>query len=38
VGMQLVGGRYDDSGVLTASRVFEQLRPWSDTYELCRQR
>ena len=38
VGMQLIGGRYDDAGVLTASRVFEQLRPWTDTYELCRQR
>jgi amidase len=38
VGMQLIGGRYDDSGVLTASRAFEQLRPWADTYELCRQR
>ena len=38
VGMQLIGARYDDSGVLTASRAFEQLRPWADTYELCRQR
>ena len=38
VGMQLIGGRYDDAGVLTASRVFEQLRPWTDTYELCQQR
>ncbi len=38
VGMQIIGGRYDDAGVLTASRVFEQLRPWADTYELCRER
>jgi hypothetical protein len=38
VGMQIIGARYDDSGVLTASRAFEQLRPWIDTYELCRQR
>ena len=38
VGMQIIGGRYDDPGVLTASRVFEQLRPWADAYELCRTR
>jgi len=38
VGMQIIGGRYDDVGVLTASRVFEELRPWFDTYELCRNR
>ncbi len=38
VGMQIIGGRYDDAGVLTASRVFEQIRPWSHTYDLCRQR
>jgi Asp-tRNA(Asn)/Glu-tRNA(Gln) amidotransferase A subunit family amidase len=38
VGMQIIGGRYDDAGVLTASRVFEQLRPWDASYELCRQR
>lgn len=38
VGMQIIGGRYDDPSVLAASRVFEQLRPWTDTYELCRIR
>lgn len=38
VGMQIIGGRYDDVGVLRASRVFEQLRPWADTYGLCRSR
>ena len=38
VGMQIIGNRYDDAGVLTASHVFEQLRPWTDTYELCRRR
>jgi amidase/aspartyl-tRNA(Asn)/glutamyl-tRNA(Gln) amidotransferase subunit A len=38
VGMQIIGGRYDDAGVLTASRAFEQLRPWDASYELCRQR
>ena len=30
VGMQIIGNRYDDAGVLTASHVFEQLRPWTD--------
>jgi len=38
VGMQIIGGRYDDAGVLTASRVFEQMRPWDSTYQLCRER
>jgi amidase len=32
VGMQLIGKRYADADVLTASAVFEQLRPWTDTY------
>ena len=38
VGMQIIGGRYDDVGVLAVSRVFEQLRPWEETYDLCRNR
>lgn len=38
VGMQIIGGRYDDVGVITASRVFEQLRPWHDAYAVCRAR
>ncbi len=38
VGMQIIGGRYDDAGVLTASRAFEQLRPWEGIYQLCRDR
>ncbi|MEY7847633.1 amidase [Natrarchaeobius sp. A-rgal3] len=32
VGMQLVGDRFDDETVITASAVFERLRPWGDTY------
>ncbi len=32
VGMQLIGKRYADAEVLTASAIFEQLRPWADTY------
>ena len=38
VGMQIIGGRYDDAGVLTASRAFEQMRPWDAAYEICRSR
>ena len=38
VGMQLVGKRYADQDVLTASAVFEQLRPWYHTYEICESR
>jgi len=38
VGMQIIGSRYDDAGVLTASSVFEQIRPWDHTYQLCRDR
>lgn len=34
VGMQIIGKRYADADVLTASAVFEQLRPWHDTYAL----
>lgn len=35
-GMQIVGRRYAD--VLAASAVFERLRPWHSTYELCQNR
>ena len=38
VGMQVIGGRYDDAGVLSASRAFELMRPWDHTYRLCRER
>jgi aspartyl-tRNA(Asn)/glutamyl-tRNA(Gln) amidotransferase subunit A len=30
VGLQIVGQRYDDLGVLKASRVFEKANPWQD--------
>ena len=36
VGMQIVGKRYDDAGVIAASAAFEQLRPWIDTYKMCK--
>ncbi|WAH39144.1 amidase [Alicyclobacillus dauci] len=38
IGMQIIGKRYADGDVLTASAVFEQLKPWFQTYELCKDR
>jgi amidase/aspartyl-tRNA(Asn)/glutamyl-tRNA(Gln) amidotransferase subunit A len=38
VGMQLIGRRWADADVLTASAAFERLRPWRETYHLCRER
>jgi amidase len=35
VGMQIVGRRYDDAGVFTASAEFERLRPWTRSYARC---
>ena len=32
VGMQIIGRRYADADVLTASATFERLRPWRDHY------
>ncbi|MFO1055511.1 MAG: amidase [Dongiaceae bacterium] len=34
VGMQIVGRRYADADVITASAAFERLRPWFDTYKI----
>ncbi len=36
VGMQIVGRRYADADVIAASAEFERLRPWRETYRLCR--
>ena len=30
VGLQIVGRRFDDLGVLQAAAVFEQALPWAD--------
>jgi Asp-tRNA(Asn)/Glu-tRNA(Gln) amidotransferase A subunit family amidase len=30
VGLQIVGRRFDDLGVLQASAAYEQLAPWAD--------
>jgi amidase/aspartyl-tRNA(Asn)/glutamyl-tRNA(Gln) amidotransferase subunit A len=38
VGMQIVGRRNADVDVLSASATFERLRPWLDSYRLCRER
>jgi amidase/aspartyl-tRNA(Asn)/glutamyl-tRNA(Gln) amidotransferase subunit A len=35
VGMQIVGRRYADADVLAASAVFERLRPWRQSYQIC---
>ncbi len=38
VGMQIIGRRYADADVLAASAAFERLRPWHETYRICRER
>jgi amidase/aspartyl-tRNA(Asn)/glutamyl-tRNA(Gln) amidotransferase subunit A len=38
VGMQLIGRRYADDTVLSASAVFERIKPWQQTYERCAAR
>jgi amidase len=38
VGMQIIGRRYADRDVLTASAAFEQARPWFNTYQICDSR
>ena len=38
VGMQIVGRRYADADVLAASAAFERLRPWTESYGICRAR
>jgi amidase/aspartyl-tRNA(Asn)/glutamyl-tRNA(Gln) amidotransferase subunit A len=32
VGLQIVGQRHDDAGVLAASAAFEAVSPWIDSY------
>jgi amidase/aspartyl-tRNA(Asn)/glutamyl-tRNA(Gln) amidotransferase subunit A len=38
IGMQIIGRRYGDADVLAASAAFERLRPWQDSYKICRER
>lgn len=38
VGMQVIGRRYGDADVLTASAAYERIRPWQDAYARCARR
>jgi hypothetical protein len=38
VGMQIIGKRYRDVDVLTASSVFGRLKPWQHIYQICQER
>tara|TARA_B100000470_G_scaffold13711_1_gene9361 strand:- start:1917 stop:3407 length:1491 start_codon:yes stop_codon:yes gene_type:complete len=38
IGMQIIGRRFEDSDVLIASKIFETLNPWKDTYKICENR
>lgn len=38
VGMQIIGKRFNDLDVITASSTFEQLKPWHETYDICNSR
>jgi amidase/aspartyl-tRNA(Asn)/glutamyl-tRNA(Gln) amidotransferase subunit A len=38
VGLQIIGRRYADADVLTASAVFERVRPWQELYQRCAAR
>jgi amidase len=38
IGMQIVGRRNADSDVLAASAAFERLRPWRESYKICKER
>ncbi len=38
VGLQIVGRRWADADVLSASAAFERARPWKDSYQICRDR
>jgi amidase/aspartyl-tRNA(Asn)/glutamyl-tRNA(Gln) amidotransferase subunit A len=38
VGMQIIGRRNADIDVLAASAAFERLRPWQESYQVCRER
>jgi amidase/aspartyl-tRNA(Asn)/glutamyl-tRNA(Gln) amidotransferase subunit A len=38
VGMQIIGKKWADADVITASAVFEAIRPWQENYRLVRDR
>ena len=37
VGLQIVGKRHDDWGVLSLSKIWEQIQPWINSYPLNRK-
>ncbi len=38
VGMQIVGRKFADEAVVTASASYEQARPWARNFQACRER
>jgi aspartyl-tRNA(Asn)/glutamyl-tRNA(Gln) amidotransferase subunit A len=32
IGLQIVGRRFDDAGVLRAAAAFERLQPWAERF------
>ena len=38
IGMQLIGRKFQDSDILTASKIFETLNPWEANYKICENR
>ena len=38
IGMQIIGKRFHDYDVLNASKIFENLKPWSNSYHICENR
>ncbi|MEN3263431.1 amidase family protein [Pseudonocardia sp.] len=38
VGLQIIGRRNDDVGVIAAASAMERLRPWRDSYAHCTAR
>ena len=38
VGLQIIGKKWADADVITASAVFEAIRPWQANYQLVRNR
>lgn len=38
VGMQMIGKRYGDADIITASAIYEKLKPWHHIYDICKNR
>ena len=37
-GLQIVGKKYADADVITASAAYEAARPWRESYQICAER